>query len=154
MMSEKQVFNEPVELQEWYDVGADIRINIRTQFSKMVRQYEEELTRTKQELQNRDERISHLIEQSVKEGNSLRQVLEDCDALIKQLEEAEKVIEFYASEDTWINKEIINGSLFAWEKRHPGHDVSTIPYSIGESNGNFHCLGKKAREYLAKKGKT
>ena len=34
------VFNEPVELQEWYEVGADILINIRRQFFKISNQYE------------------------------------------------------------------------------------------------------------------
>lgn len=29
----KAEFREPVELQEWYDIGADIRIEIRKQFS-------------------------------------------------------------------------------------------------------------------------
>lgn len=33
------VFQEPTELQEWYDIGADIRVNIRMQFSKLSRAY-------------------------------------------------------------------------------------------------------------------
>lgn len=81
---------------------------------------------------------------------SLDSIVKERDQLKLDLAEAERVIGFYGAEDTWIDKEIVNGSLFSWGKKHPIHDVSIIPYSIGESNGNFHCLGKKAREYLAK----
>lgn len=36
-------FKEPVELQEWYDIGAEIRVNIRMQFSKIKRKHQEEI---------------------------------------------------------------------------------------------------------------
>lgn len=68
-----------------------------------------------------------------------------------QLEKAEAVISFYADEDTWINKEFDkNNNLIGWTQKKP-NDVSIFPYSIGSSNGNFHCLGRRAREYFEEK---
>ena len=70
------------------------------------------------------------------------------DRLKSKLEKAEAVISFYASEDTWINKEFDEKNNFiGWTQKKP-NDVSIFPYSIGNSNGNFHCLGSRAREYL------
>lgn len=43
-------FNEPVELQEWYDIGADIRIKIRTQFSQLRRQSQAQLDELREAL--------------------------------------------------------------------------------------------------------
>lgn len=72
-------------------------------------------------------------------------------ALEQRLKDVEKVIEFYGDVHTWISTENDpEGNLFAWEKRHPSHDVSIVPYSIGTSSGNFHCFGKKARAYMEK----
>ncbi len=69
-----------------------------------------------------------------------------------KLEKAESVISFYASEDTWINKEFDEkNNLIGWTQKKP-NDVSIFPYSIGNSNGNFHCLGRRAREYLKGEG--
>lgn len=68
--------------------------------------------------------------------------------LKQRLSEAEKVISYYASEDTWIKKEFDkDGNLYQWWDKKP-NDVSVFPYSIGKSNGNFHCLGKRARDFL------
>ncbi len=76
----------------------------------------------------------------------------DYDALKDKLEKAEAVISFYASEDTWINKEFDGkNNLIGWTQKKP-NDVSIFPYSIGNSNGNFHCLGSRAREYLKGEG--
>lgn len=76
----------------------------------------------------------------------------DYQKLKAQLEKAEKALSFYASEDTWINKEFDeNNNLIGWAQKKP-NDVSIFPYSIGTSNGNFHCLGKRAREYFKEKG--
>ncbi len=73
-------------------------------------------------------------------------------ALKAKLEKAEAVISFYASEDTWINKEFDGkNNLIGWTQKKP-NDVSIFPYSIGNSNGNFHCLGRRAREYLKGEG--
>lgn len=44
-------FQEPVELQEWYDIGADIRINIRKQFHKAAN----EIDQLQSELKAKDE---------------------------------------------------------------------------------------------------
>lgn len=72
--------------------------------------------------------------------------------LKSKLEKAESVISFYASEDTWINKEFDEkNNLIGWTQKKP-NDVSIFPYSIGNSNGNFHCLGRRAREYLKGEG--
>ena len=76
----------------------------------------------------------------------------DYDALKSKLEKAEAVISFYASEDTWINKEFDEKNNFiGWTQKKP-NDVSIFPYSIGNSNGNFHCLDRRAREYLKGEG--
>lgn len=73
-------------------------------------------------------------------------------ALKSKLEKAESVISFYASEDTWINKEFDEkNNLIGWTQKKP-NDVSIFPYSIGNSNGNFHCLGRRAREYMKGEG--
>lgn len=81
--------------------------------------------------------------------------LEKADARITsleaQLEKAEKVIGYYAEENTWISKNLDKeGSLVAWSKKTP-NDSSIFPYSIGSSNGNFNCLGRRSREYFAEK---
>ena len=76
----------------------------------------------------------------------------DYDDLKTKLEKAEAVISFYASEDTWINKEFDEeDNLIGWTQKKP-NDVSIFPYSIGNSNGNFHCLGRRAREYMKGEG--
>lgn len=68
--------------------------------------------------------------------------------LKQRLFEAEKVISYYASEDTWISKKFDkDGNLYQWWDKKP-NDVSIFPYSIGTSNGNFHCLGRRARDFL------
>lgn len=87
--------------------------------------------------------------------NLAQELLKEKEAYEKlkaQLKKAEKALSFYASEDTWINKEFDeNNNLIGWAQKKP-NDVSIFPYSIGTSNGNFHCLGKRAREYFKEKG--
>lgn len=74
-------------------------------------------------------------------------------SLEAQLEKAEKVIGYYAEENTWISKNLDEeGSLVSWSKKTP-NDSSIFSYSIGSSNGNFNCLGRRAREYFAEKEK-
>ena len=69
-----------------------------------------------------------------------------------KLEKAGSVISFYASEDTWINKEFDEkNNLIGWTQKKT-NDVSIFPYSIGNSNGNFYCLGRRAREYMKGEG--
>ena len=76
---------------------------------------------------------------------------QDYEKLKAQLERAEKIISYYASEDTWIKKELDEeGNLYQWWDKTP-NDKSIFPYSIGKSNGNFHCLGRRAREYFKEK---
>lgn len=87
--------------------------------------------------------------------HSEREMLEHYEGDYVKYSDIEPLIEavkFYGSVDTWIDKEIVEGNLFSWSKKHPHNDVSIVPYSIGTSNGNFHCLGKKAREVLKKIG--
>lgn len=80
--------------------------------------------------------------------HKIEKLKSDYDSLKSKLEKAEAVISFYASEDTWINKEFDEkNNLIGWTQKKP-NDVSIFPYSIGNSNGNFHCLGSRAREYL------
>ncbi|KHD88869.1 MAG: hypothetical protein OM95_07065 [Bdellovibrio sp. ArHS] len=63
-----------------------------------------------------------------------------------------EALKFYGSVDTWISKEFDEkNNLIGWTQKKP-NDVSIFPYSIGNSNGNFHCLGRKAREVLKKIG--
>lgn len=33
-------FNEPIDDQDWFDIGADLRIKIRTQFSQLNKRYQ------------------------------------------------------------------------------------------------------------------
>lgn len=66
----------------------------------------------------------------------------------KDYQDALEVVKYYASEDTWISKKFDkDGNLDEWMPKKP-NDVSIFPYSIGTSNGNFHCLGKRARDFL------
>lgn len=96
------------------------------------------------------------VDELEKENQKLKEALNVASAEIKELkaklEKAESVISFYASEDTWINKEFDEkNNLIGWTQKKP-NDVSIFPYSIGNSNGNFHCLGRKARAYLKGEG--
>ncbi len=110
------------------------------------------LDKSNQELQKDLEivRDSHKRQCQLNDALYLKQVqLENQNEDLKaKLEKAESVISFYASEDTWINKEFDEkNNLIGWTQKKP-NDVSIFPYSIGNSNGNFHCLGRRAREYL------
>lgn len=83
--------------------------------------------------------------------NLAQELLKEKEAYEKlkaQLEKAEKIISYYASEDTWIKKEFDKeGNLYQWWDKTP-NDKSIFPYSVGKSNGNFNCLGGRAREYF------
>lgn len=95
-------------------------------------------------------RDSHKRQGQLNDALYLKQIqLENQNEDLKaKLEKAEAVISFYASEDTWINKEFDeNNNFIGWTQKKP-NDVSIFPYSIGNSNGNFYCLGRRAREYL------
>ena len=78
-------------------------------------------------------------------------LIDENEKLKAQLDRAEKILSYYASEDTWIKKEFDKeGNLHEWWDKTP-NDKSIIPFSIGKSNGNFNCLGGRAREYFKEK---
>ena len=71
-------FFEPAELQEWYDVGADIRINIRKQFSQANRKYQalkEEITNSNKFAQDQENRIAELKAENERLRESLQWAL-------------------------------------------------------------------------------
>lgn len=53
-------FQEPTELQEWYDIGADIRINLRTQFSKLRRLALEQHSQSQTQIEELNKRLGEL----------------------------------------------------------------------------------------------
>jgi len=86
-------------------------------------------------------------------GNAYHDALKEVAKLKAELEGALKTIEYYGNEDTWISKKLDkDGNLVEWSPKAP-NDKSIFPYSIGTSNGNFHCLGSRARAYLAERKK-
>ena len=89
----------------------------------------------------------HVIEYSAYQDlkEELTRLQQELGKEVESHRETAKVLNFYADENTWIEKVFDqDGSLIEWYHKIP-NDRSIFSYSIGDSKGNFNCLGRRAR---------